>query len=197
MKKVVVMLLFGLLLTGLASGLAYAEKGGKGLKGAHVEMGACVEMDEWAGHEKDMPMMHGMGYGGMMMRAGHHIRRALADLGLDEKQKESIRTITTGARKDAIRKMADVRIARLELRELLIKDPVDLGAAEAKLKQIESLRTDLHLLRIKTLKEIKATLTPEQRQKFRANLGKHHGPRWASGYDQKKEMPATGRKEKK
>ncbi|MGC2062412.1 MAG: Spy/CpxP family protein refolding chaperone [Thermodesulfovibrionales bacterium] len=191
MKKVVVMLLLGLLLTGFASGPSYAEKGGTAVKGA------SVKMDERAGHEEGMPMMHGMRHRGMrMMRAGHRIRRALADLGLDEKQKESIRTIRTGARKDAIRKIADVRIVHLELRELLAKDPVDMGAVEAKLKQMESLKTDLHMSRIKTLEEIKSNLTPEQRQNFRANLKKHHGRHGGWRHDQRGKMPA-GKKEKK
>ena len=49
-----------------------------------------------------------------------------------------------------------------------MKDPVDLKAAEAKLRQIEALKTDLHLGHIKTHEEVKAILTPEQKKKFNA-----------------------------
>jgi Spy/CpxP family protein refolding chaperone len=68
---------------------------------------------------------------------------------------------------------------------MLHKDSVDLQAVEAKLKQIESLKTDLHLSMIKAREEIKAKLTPEQRKKLKSMMvrgdgdhgrtGMHHG----------------------
>ena len=162
MKRVLVGMLMGLLLVGFTSGHSYAAKGCGGVKG------------EKAGHEEGMPMMGQMGHHRMwMMKADRRIWKALSDLGLDENQKKAIKDIRTLARKDAIRKAADIKIARIELREILDKDPVDMGAVEAKLKQMESLRTDLHMSRIKAMEEIKATLTPEQRQKFKTNLRKH------------------------
>jgi Spy/CpxP family protein refolding chaperone len=169
MKRIVVGMLLGLLLIGFMSGYSYAAKGCGDVKG------------ERAGHEEGMPLMGQMGHRGMwMMRADHRTWKALSDLGLDEKQKQAIKNIRTAARKETIRKAADIKIAGIELRETLDNDPVDIGAVEAKLKQMESLRTDLHMSRIKAMEEIKATLTPEQRQKFKTNLRKHfrfHGKR--------------------
>ena len=160
MKKKVIWVLMGLLLVGFTAGFSYAEKG-------------PAVMGEKCRHEEGMSHMDHRGMG--MMRAEHRISRALADLGLDENQKEAIREIRTRAKKDAIRKMADVRIAGIELMEILGKDPVDMGAVEAKLKQIESLKTDLHMSRIRTFEEIKTKLTPEQRQKFKTNLTRRSG----------------------
>lgn len=187
MKRVVVGVLMGLLLMGFASGSSYAEKSG-GVKGEKCK------------HEEGMSRMGQMGHRGMgMMRAGHRIGKALADLGLDDKQKEAIKDIRTTAKKDAIRKIADIRIAGVELREILDKDQVDMGAVEAKLKQLESLKTDMHMSRIKTLEEIKAKLTPEQRQKFKINLRKQfrwHGG-WRHEHEGKGMRPACAKRDKK
>jgi Spy/CpxP family protein refolding chaperone len=169
MKKVVVGVLMGLLLMGFASGSSYAEKS-SGVK------------NEKCRHEEGVSRLGHMRHREMgMMRAERRIWKALADLGLDEKQKEAIKDIRTIAKKDAIRKMADIRIARIELREILDKDPVDMGAVEAKLKQLESLKTDMQMSRIKTLEEIKAKLTPEQRQKFKINLRKQFDNGFGAG----------------
>ena len=185
MKKVVVGLLMGLLLIGFVSGSSYAEKSGgvKGEKGRHEECASRM------GH-----MRHrGMG----MMRAEHRIWKALADLGLDEKQKEAIKDIRTIAKKDAIRKIADIRITRIELREILDKDPVDMGAVEAKLKQMESEKTDMHMSRIKMLEEIKAKLTPEQRQKFKINLRKQFRRHGGWRHEGKRMRPECAKRDKK
>lgn len=66
-----------------------------------------------------------------------------------------------------IRKKADLKVARLELRELLHKEPVDMGAVESHAKKIESLRTSTLLDGIKSREEIKSKLTPEQRKKLK------------------------------
>lgn len=89
-------------------------------------------------------------------------------LGLDEKQKETVKAIHLKTKKEMIRKKADIEVAQVELRELLGKDPVDLQAAEAKVKQIESLRTDMKMTHIRTREEVKKVLTPEQKTKFAA-----------------------------
>ncbi len=161
MKRIVASVFVILLLTVFVSGISHADKRG-GFKGEKM---TC---------EEGGPVMGHMGRREAGMRsAEHHIWRALADLGLDEKQKGAIKDIRTSAKKDAIRKIAEIQISRIELREILDNDPVDMGAVEAKLKQMESLKTDLHMSRIKAMEEIKAKLTPEQRQKFKTNLRKH------------------------
>ena len=62
--------------------------------------------------------------------------------------------------------MADISIARLELKDLLLQDPLDMKAVEAKVKQLGSLMTEMHLSHIKALETIKAKLSPEQRKKI-------------------------------
>ena len=89
------------------------------------------------------------------MGDGHPMMMKLAALGLDDKQQETAKAIHAKVRKASIRKQADREIATIELGEILSHDPVDITAAEAKLKQIESVRTDLHLAHIKAREEIK------------------------------------------
>ena len=184
MKRKVIGLLMGLLLVGFAAGSSYAEKG-------------HAVKSEKCGHEEGFFRMEHMRHRGMgMMRADRRMGRALEDLGLDKNQEEAIREIRTTAKKDAIRKMADVRIAGIELMEILGKDPVDMGAVEAKLKQIESLKTDLHMSRIRAFEEIKAKLTPEQRQKFKTNLTRRSGRHGGWSHEGKGMMSQREKREK-
>ncbi|NJD55208.1 MAG: periplasmic heavy metal sensor [Nitrospirae bacterium] len=107
-----------------------------------------------------------MGMMGCCMEDGNLMMEKLMSLGLTDQQKESIRSIHMNMRKENIRGRAGIDVAEIELKEVLMKDPVDLKAAEAKLKQIEALKTDLHFGHIKAHEEVKAVLTAEQRKKF-------------------------------
>jgi len=112
---------------------------------------------------------------GCCMEDGHPMMAMLMSLGLDDEQKESIRSIHMNIKKEHIRGRAAVDVAQIELKEILMKDPVDLKAAEAKLSQIETLKTELHFSHIKTHEEVKAVLTPEQRKKFNAMMAEMGG----------------------
>jgi Spy/CpxP family protein refolding chaperone len=104
---------------------------------------------------------------GLEMIGEQHILQKLMGLDLDEKQKEAVKEIVRTTQKETIRKRADLSIARIELKDLLDEDSVNIKTVESKLKQIEALETDIHLSRIKTLEAIKAKLTPDQRKKLR------------------------------
>jgi Spy/CpxP family protein refolding chaperone len=88
----------------------------------------------------------------------------LQSLKLSEKQKEALKEIENTTAKDLIRKSADEQIAEIELRELLDKDSVDLKSVETKLKEIAAIRTETQLIIIKSMENMKAKLTPEQRE---------------------------------
>jgi Spy/CpxP family protein refolding chaperone len=122
-------------------------------------------------------MMHGKGKGmGMMsggMDHGKHMMHKLTALGLDDKQMESVKAIHLKARKETVRKKADEEIAGIELKELLAKDPVDMKAADSKVRQIEALRGDIRMIHIREHEEIKGLLTPDQKKKFVPMAGMH------------------------
>jgi Spy/CpxP family protein refolding chaperone len=70
--------------------------------------------------------------------------------------------------KETIRRTADMRIVQIELKDLLSQDPVDMKAVEeAKVKQLEMMKTEMHLSHIKAMEDCKTKLTPEQRKKLR------------------------------
>jgi len=120
--------------------------------------GIAVHADA-AMHGKSKGKAMGMGKGmdkGMMcccMGDENPLMMKLMSLGLDDKQKEAMQVIHMNMRKDEIRRRADIGVAEIELKEILMKDPVDLNAAEAKLKQIEALKTGLTFGHIKTHEE--------------------------------------------
>ena len=109
---------------------------------------------------------------------GSMMMSRIKELGLDEKQTEAVKAIHYRTKKEIIRKRADLQTAELELREIVTKDPVDLRAAEARLKQISDMKADLMMTHLKAREECKALLTPEQRKKFSemmGSMGMRHG----------------------
>ena len=59
-----------------------------------------------------------------------------------------------------------MRIVQIELKDLLSQDPVDMKAVEAKVKQLEMMRSEMHLSHIRAMEDIRTKLTPEQRKKL-------------------------------
>jgi len=112
-------------------------------------------------------MMGCCGMDGQMMGPEHHMSKHLMGLNLDEQQKALISEMKSRMMKETIRRTADMRIVQIELKDLLSKDPVDMKAVEAKAKQLEMMRTEMHLSHIKAMEECKTKLTPEQRKKMR------------------------------
>jgi len=158
MKKLVAVLAILLLLAMVA--IAYAQDPGMMAEGSEMEPG----------------MMGMMGKGSEMgpgMMGGHYILGKLMSVGLDEKQKDAVKEIVRKTMKETIKKRADLDIARIDLRDLLDKDSVNMKAVESKLKQIASLEADIHLSRIKAHEEIKSILTPDQRRKLKEMM--EHG----------------------
>ena len=92
------------------------------------------------------------------------------ELGLSPAQVQALEQLRTDFQKEAIRREADLRVAETELSTLLRTEPVDLGRVEAKLREIERMRADLQLARIRTIEQGKSQLTPEQRAKFESLL---------------------------
>jgi Spy/CpxP family protein refolding chaperone len=163
MKRISISLFLGFLLMIFASHDSYAET-----RSPIRNIGSGFQ-------EEDMPMTLPMRHSAMEMmgvvpEAKHPMWRYLMDLGLDEKQKTELKEIKRRVMKEMIKKRANELVAHIELRDLLDKDPVDMKATEAKLKQIETIKTEMHLSLIRAREEVKSKLTPEQRKKFREML---------------------------
>jgi len=152
---------------------------------------SAQSMDQGAGMQDDPPgqmnmkcdsMMHdGMMHQGVhqdmmhgdMMERQHHMKMMLMRLGLDEKQKAEVDRMMTAHMKDTIKKKADLDIAKLELKGILSKDPMDMTAAESKMKEIEAIKTAIFLSHLNVHQEIKSVLTPEQQTKMKKMMEMH------------------------
>ena len=123
-------------------------------------------------------------------RAHHFSLSGLAlrhrqELALTPAQVDSLRKLGMDARRDAIKRQADRRLAELDLRTIMTPDaadlnkPLDLTKAEAKVREIERLRADGRVARLRNLEQSRQVLTPEQREKLRTLLTErwqHRGP---------------------
>lgn len=93
---------------------------------------------------------------------GHPLLMDMDKLKLDEKQKDALKEIENNTSKELIRKRAEEQIAEIELREFLDRETVDLKAVETKIKQIAGIKTEIQLIVIKSMENMKAKLTSEQ-----------------------------------
>ncbi len=132
----------------------------------------------WADEPRGGPMEQGKGYGehggGMKGRhggAGHFLRHLLMhqkEIGISEEQVGKIKTLQFELDKTRIRTEADIQVVERELDMLVPDAKADLAAIEAKLKQSGALQAGLRLAAIKAKREALALLTPEQREKEKA-----------------------------
>src|SRR3990172_252394 len=119
---------------------------------------------------------HGMG----MMRPGDtdHERPGMMSrmsvdqmqqrLGLSDDQAAKLKELRRSYLKDTMTQTTKVRIAELELGDLLNEKKLDASKIEKKVREIESLRGDLMVSRVRFLLKAGEFLTPEQFQSFRA-----------------------------
>lgn len=110
------------------------------------------------------------------------------ELGLSPAQVQSLEKLRGDYMREAIRRNADRKIAGLDLMALMRPDPadpmkaVDMAKVEAKVREIEKMRGDGRLARIRTIEAGKAQLTPDQKTKFASLMaqmrsrGQHGGP---------------------
>lgn len=88
------------------------------------------------------------------------------DLKLTSEQAAKLETLRASFQKKAEEGFRTLRERYGELRETLGADRVDLAKAEATLKSIAALRTDIALKRIEVIEDGKSVLTDEQRATF-------------------------------
>ena len=136
--------------------------------------------DDGMGAEGDRPGMPGLGRPeggqrgfGPFKRPGRFpfIRAVLShrqELGLTTQQADTLRTLGLDFWRAAIRRGADRRIAQIDLLSLRLSDPVDMGKAEAKVREIERIRGDERIAAIRTTETARAQLTAEQREKVKS-----------------------------
>ena len=87
-------------------------------------------------------------------------------LGLSTDQVKKLEQLRSEFQKDSIRRDADLRVAEMDLTSLLDAQPVDMPKVEAKIREIEKLRADARIARIRAMERGKEQLTADQRKKL-------------------------------
>jgi len=116
-------------------------------------------------------MMPGKTRGCMMMAEGMmkgqmdmaQMRKTLA---LSDEQSEKLRAGLRPFQREAILTLASLKVAELELADILAGAKVDFGKVEAKLKEIEAMRTKIRLAHLKAAEAVKGVLSKEQLEKL-------------------------------
>jgi Spy/CpxP family protein refolding chaperone len=116
------------------------------------------------------PMGKGGMMGGMKGGAGGMFSPGFfqEELGLSADQIEKFKKMRNDYEKESIRRRADIKIAEIELWELVGKKDATSDQIEKKVRETEGKKTDLRVYRFKHLATLKTILTPEQFEKFRS-----------------------------
>jgi Spy/CpxP family protein refolding chaperone len=125
-----------------------------------------------------MPPGH-MGQSSMTTQmSAEHLKQRL---GLTDEQTAKLKELRRTYLKETVMQTAKIKVAELELGDLLDDKKLDLSKIEKKIKEAEALRSELTLSRVRSLMKSADFLTPEQFEKLRAmtvrRLGANpHGP---------------------
>jgi Spy/CpxP family protein refolding chaperone len=87
-------------------------------------------------------------------------------LGLSTEQVKRLEQLKRDFQKESIRSDADIRIAQMDLDALLSAQKVDMAKVETKVREIEHLRANIRLARIRAIEQGKQQLSAEQRDKL-------------------------------
>jgi len=133
---------------------------------------------------KDMPMMeHGQGHG-QMMDMGHMDKMGdmmgmcleHADkMGLSDDQIAKMKPQHREMQKKQARFKADLKIAEIELMEIMEVKDFDLGKAGSAVKKIAEIKTAHHLDMLKGMKEMRTMLTDEQYKNMKKMMSMNMG----------------------
>ena len=96
--------------------------------------------------------------------------RIFQRLGLSDAQKEQVMKLRLENQKEQTELMAKIRIARLDLREMLLADKPDRSALEKKITAISDLQNQEKLNMLHHLFAVYDLLTPEQQKKWKDHM---------------------------
>lgn len=107
---------------------------------------------------------------GPMHRENGPDRRMLKELQLTDQQKTEFRALRADMEKAMVKIQADIKSARIDLRQLVLADKPDRGAIEKKIKEISAFQHEAKMAIVNHLFTANAKLTPEQQKKFREHM---------------------------
>jgi len=126
---------------------------------------------------KDMPMEeHKEGHGHMMERCNMDkmddmmmcmCNEHAAKMGLTDEQIMKMKPVHSEMQKKQARFKADLKIAEIELMEIMAVKDFDIEKAGSAVKKIADIKTAHHLEMLKAMKEMRTVLTDEQFKKMK------------------------------
>jgi len=121
----------------------------------------------------------GAGFGLAVGQPGYvnALIRFANNIGLTADQVAKLKSIASSFEKESAKAGADLRVANVELREMLDRKDANIADIEAKVKQVESLESSLMLSMIKAQIEARNLLTDEQLNKLGSLRGGRIGLR--------------------
>ncbi|MDD5686677.1 MAG: Spy/CpxP family protein refolding chaperone [Elusimicrobia bacterium] len=87
-------------------------------------------------------------------------------LNLTDEQVKALEKIVLDYTKETIKRNADIKLAGLDLREIVRQDKPDFSAARSKIKQVSSLQLDSKIAMIDAMEKGYNVLTKEQQEKL-------------------------------
>lgn len=136
---------------------------GVGMPGMMSRNHSMGDMDH-GNRDKNPGMMH--------QRMEHELfLDRIEDLGLSKDQVTKLKTIRSECRNDNVRKSAEDKIARLELKDLLDEQDWDLKTAEPLVRKAQTLEGDMLVRHLQAITAARKVLTAEQLQKAATDVG--------------------------
>lgn len=157
-------MIFALLLSATVAVPAFAEmkdNPSKGCKECNLKKPEMGHMD--MGHMDMMGSMMGM------------CIKNTDKIGLTDEQKKKVTPLHLEMQKKQIRYEADLKIAMLEMKEIMEPKDFDLEKAKIAVKKSEDLKTAYHLEMLKAMKEVRSIFTEEQYKKLKALMPMNMG----------------------
>lgn len=149
---------------------------------AFSEMKNMSMMQHKDGHGQMMDMGNVDKMGDVMGMCIEHANR----MGLTDDQIAKMKPVHTEMLKKQARFKADLKIAEIELMEILDVKDFDLEKAGLAAKKIEKIKTDHHLEMLKAMKEMRTTLTDDQFKKMKKMMFMNMGERKSTKRTMKK-----------
>lgn len=120
----------------------------------------------------------------------NHFIRHQKELGLNDDQVNKLKTMSLEWDKTRIKGLADIEVAERDVDALMHDDKADLSAIEAKMKDAKMREVNLRMTALKIRRDAQALLTPEQREKDKAEHQKRMSDRMGDHEKQEKSMPS-------
>ena len=119
------------------------------------------------GHMEMCNMCNMDGKGDMMGDMMHRCLELADKLGLSDEQMNKVKPIHREMQKKQAQYMADLKIAQIEMMEIMDVKDFNLDKATAQVKKIGDIKTAQHLEMLKSMKEVHSILTDEQFKKMK------------------------------